>query len=189
MAISVDPQCLILVDMQRSLVQGDSAVPACDTLVQAAETQLAAARRAGALIIHLQNDGTPETGDEPDTWGWELAVDPDPSDTVIRKKEDSGFVGTNLHMLLQGRGVTALSICGVMSESCVAATARSAMDLGYRVIVAHDSHATYPIPPYAPGEPEIPADHAARAAEWSLGDAVLIPAVATEVRFTVPEAH
>lgn len=71
--------------------------------------------------------------------------------------------------------MTAISICGVMSEMCVAATARSALALGYLVVVAHDSHATYPVPPYRRGEPEVPAEHAARAAEWSLGDTVLIP--------------
>jgi streptothricin hydrolase len=187
MATPVEPQCLLVVDVQRSLVEGDSAVPSRATLMGAVKTQLAAARSAGALVVYLQNDGTAETGDEPGTWGWELAIEPDSSETVIRKKEDSGFVGTSLHTLLQAYGVTAVSVCGVLSEMCVAATARSAMDLGYRVVLAHDSHATFPVPPFGPGEPELPASHAARAAEWSLGDSVIIPAVATEVLFSATE--
>lgn len=189
MTIPVEPDCLIVVDIQRSFIEGDSAVPARDTLMPAVQTQLAAARRSGALVIHLQNDGTPETGDEPGTWGWELANDLEPSEIVIRKTGDSGFAGTDLHALLQSRGVTAMSICGVMSEMCVAATARSAMELGYDVVVAHDSHATYPVPPYGLGEPEIPAEFAARAAEWSLGDVVFIPPAATDVRFGPLQSH
>lgn len=79
-----------------------------------------------------------------------------------------------------------MSICGVMSERCVAATARSAWQLGYGVVLAHDSRATYPVPPNGPGEPEIPAEYAARVAEWSLGDNVIIPRGATDVRFAAP---
>ena len=189
MTTSVEPQCLIVVDMQRSFVEGDGAVPARNTLMPAVRTQLAAARSAKALVVHLQNDGAPETGDQPGTWGWELALEVEPSDTVIRKKKDSGFDRTDLHALMQSRAVTAVSICGVMSEMCVAATARSALELGYLVVVAHDSHATYPVPPFRPGEPEVPAEHAARAAEWSLGDTALIAAAAASVPFCPARAH
>jgi hypothetical protein len=66
---------------------------------------------------------------------------------------------------------------------CVAATARDALRLGYEVVLAHDSHGTYPVPPFAPGEPGVSADLAARAAEWSLGDTIHIPPLAAAVRF------
>ncbi len=75
-----------------------------------------------------------------------------------------------------------------MSEMCVAATARSAIERGYEVVLAHDAHGCYQIPALAFGEPEVPAELAARAAEWSLGDDVLIPLISELVRFrpTVP---
>lgn len=103
---------------------------------------------------------------------------------VIRKSEDDGFRRTHLARLLRERRVTAVSICGLMSEMCVAATARGALDRGYRVLLAHDAHATNPVPPHAPGEPEVPAAQAARVAEWSLGDAVVIVARSSDMRFT-----
>jgi len=70
-----------------------------------------------------------------------------------------------------------------MSEMCVAATARSAMERGYEVVLAHDAHGTYDVPALAIGEPEVPAELAARAAEWSLGDEVHIPLTSESVRF------
>lgn len=54
---------------------------------------------------------------------------------------------------------------------------------GYQVVLAHDSHGSYPVPAYSPGEPEISAEHAARAAEWALGDTIAIPAHGSDIRF------
>lgn len=77
-------------------------------------------------------------------------------------------------------------MCGVMSEMCVAATVRAALAHGFRVVLAHDSHATYDVPAFAADESAVPADLAARAAEWSLGDEVEIVAGAAQVDFVAP---
>lgn len=176
-------ECLIVVDMQRAFVEGGGAAPAMRSVLRAVKEQIANARRAGALVVQLQNDGAPGTVDEPGGWGWELSIAPLDSEHVVRKTEDSGFAGTGLHDLLRDEQIQVLSVCGIMSEMCVAATARGAVERGYDVVLAHDSHATYPVPPCVPGEPEIPAEHAARVAEWSLGDTVTITPLATDVRF------
>lgn len=65
---------------------------------------------------------------------------------MIRKREDDGFEGTSLEAELMTAGVRALAVCGVMSEMCVLATARRALELDYRVVLPHDAHATYDIP-------------------------------------------
>lgn len=65
---------------------------------------------------------------------------------------------------------------------CVAATARAALELGYGVLLPHDAHATYNVPA-GPGSEEVPAAMAARAAEWSLGDEIVICASSHEVNF------
>lgn len=64
----------------------------------------------------------------------------------------------------------------------MAATVRSALDLGYDVVLAHDSHATYPVPGFG-DEQDVPAEHAARVAEWSLGDGVHIVPRSCDVTF------
>ncbi len=63
------------------------------------------------------------------------------------------------------------------------------MERGYEVALAHDAHGTYHVPALAIGEPEVPAELAARAAEWSLGDDVHILLTSESVRFrpAVPE--
>ncbi|SCK59861.1 Amidases related to nicotinamidase [Streptomyces sp. SceaMP-e96] len=41
-------------------------------------------------------------------------------------------------------------LCGVLSEMCVSATARTALARDFRVVLPHDARATYDIPT-APG--------------------------------------
>jgi nicotinamidase-related amidase len=107
---------------------------------------------------------------------------------VVRKADDDGFDGTPLGDLLTGAGVRSLAVCGVLSEMCVSATARTALEHGYRVVLPHDGHATYDIPA-APGISErVPAAMSSRAAEWALGDGVEILPRAADVTFTAPLA-
>lgn len=106
------------------------------------------ARRAGALVVHLQNDGAAGAIEEPGAPGWRLhlPVLSGPNEIVIRKTGDDGFAGTGLADLLEQRNVDAVVVCGLLSEMCVSATARAGLSHGYRVLVPHDAHATYDIP-------------------------------------------
>lgn len=176
--------CLVLIDLQTAFVDGEAAVPDSAVLMAAARQQLEAARGANSMVVHLQNDGELGAPDEPGSAGWSLVLDAEPDEFVIRKVGDDGFEGTGLDELLRDRGVTTFSVCGLLSEMCVAATARTAMGLGYRVLLAHDSHATYPVPAYSLTESPVPAELASRAAEWSLGDAILLPARGADIQFT-----
>lgn len=174
---------VIVVDMQRAFVESPGAIPRIGTVLPAAQRQIEGAHAAGALVIFLQNDGAAGEPDQPATAGWELAIAPQPGDVVVRKRYDDGFDGTEVETVLRTHQVKTISICGVMSEMCVAATARSAMERGYEVALAHDAHGTYDVPALASGEPGVPAALATRAAEWSLGDDVLIPLTSESVRF------
>ncbi|MGP8298030.1 isochorismatase family protein [Streptomyces inhibens] len=179
-------EALLLVDLQSAFVAGDEAVPDAARLLDRSRDLLTRARAAGALVVHLQNDGAPGTVDEPHTPGWELhlPVEPGPREAVIRKTEDDGFEGTLLGALLTDAGVEELAICGVLSEMCVSATARTALARDFRVVLPHDAHATYDIPA-APGISDVvPAAMSSRAAEWALGDEVEIIAHAADVTFT-----
>ncbi|MER7650774.1 MULTISPECIES: cysteine hydrolase family protein [Streptomyces] len=178
-------EALIVVDVQSAFFEGEEAVPHAAAVQERLEDLVGRARAAGALIVHLQNDGAPGTSDEPGTKGWELhlPVIPGPREVVIRKTEDDGFHETPLGDLLTGAGVRSLVVCGVMSEMCVLATARTALEREYRVVLPHDAHGTYDVPP-APGETDgVPAAMASRVAEWALGDEVEIVAYAKDVPF------
>lgn len=179
-------QALLVVDVQADAVEGDRAVPEAARLLDRTADLIARARSGGSLVVHVQNDGQPGAGDEPGTAGWELhhRVDASGTEVVVRKTRDDGFHGTPLGGLLTDSGVRALAICGVMSEMCVQATARTALELGYRVVMPHDAHATHDIPA-APGiSDRIPAAAVSRVAEWALGSDLEVVAHAADVAFT-----
>jgi streptothricin hydrolase len=183
-------EALLIVDVQSAFVAGAAAVPAAAGLLEQVRGLTVRARADGALVVYLQNDGAGGAADEPGQPGWELylPIQAGPREVVIRKTTDDGFSGTPLAGLLAAFEVRSLAVCGVMSEMCVSATARTALALGFRVIMAHDAHATYDIPP-APGiSGLVPAAVVSRVAEWALGDRVEITARAHDVNFTAP-AH
>ncbi|MFC7921574.1 isochorismatase family protein [Streptomyces cinereoruber] len=179
---------LIVVDVQAAFVTGGGAVPDADRLVDRTAELIARARRAGALVVHLQNDGPPGSEDEPHTRGWELhhPVEPGPLELVIRKPEDDGFRRTPLGRVLADAGVRAVAVCGVMSEMCVRATARTALERDYRVVVPYDAHATQDAPA-VPGVAEmVPAAVVSRVAAYSLGSDAEVTVPAAGVAFTAP---
>ncbi|MFF1509594.1 isochorismatase family protein [Streptomyces sp. NPDC058326] len=182
---------LIVVDVQSAFVTGAGAVPGAARLVDRTTGLIARARQAGALVVHLQNDGPPGAEDEPHTPGWELhhPVEPGPAEVVIRKPRDDGFRDTPLGDVLTGAGVRAVAVCGVMSEMCVQATARTALDRGYRVVVPHDAHATQDVPA-VPGISEtIPAATVSRVAAYALGSDAETTVPAADVTFTAPRGR
>ncbi|WP_326672416.1 cysteine hydrolase family protein [Streptomyces sp. NBC_01257] len=179
---------LLVVDVQKAGVTGGRAVPGAAGLLDRTADLIARARRAGALVVHLQNDGAPGPDDEPHTPGWalHLPVEAGPTEFVIRKTRDDGFAQTSLGSLLSGAGVEAVTVCGVMSEMCVQATARTALALGYRVVLPHDAHATQDIPA-APGiSAAVPAAVVSRVAAWAISGDAEVTVPAADVRFAAP---
>lgn len=186
---------LIVVDVQAAFVSGGGAVPSAGPLVEVIADLVRRARSGGALIVHLQNDGAAGAPDEPGTPGWELylPVREGSAEIVIRKSADDGFDGTDLAGLLNRRGIRTLVICGVTSEMCVSATARTALRQGFAVVLPHDAHATYDIPAATDISDVVPAAVASRVAEWALGDDIDVVPRGANVNFRpvqgLPERH
>ncbi|MGY3846366.1 cysteine hydrolase family protein [Streptomyces hydrogenans] len=176
---------LLVVDVQSAFVTGDGAVPDAARLVDRTAGLIARARAAGALVVHIQNDGPPGGEDEPHTPGWELhhPVEPGPAEVVLRKPHDDGFRDTGLGDLLAGHGTRAVAVCGVMSEMCVQATARAALERGYRVVVPHDAHATQDCPAVPGVADTVPAAVVSRVAAYALGSDAEVTVPAAEVAF------
>jgi nicotinamidase-related amidase len=170
-------QALVIVDAQTGFLKGEKAVAEAAQLGTRLGDLLARARRAGALIIHLQNDGVDGAVDEPGQPGWQLYLPPAEHEEVIRKSRDDGFAGTSLGQLLESHKVHRIVIGGLLSEMCVSATARTALSLGFQVVLPHDAHGTYDVD-------GIPASVVARVAEHALGDGIELADSSAEVRFT-----
>ncbi|MEU1126608.1 isochorismatase family protein [Streptomyces sp. NPDC005899] len=183
-------EALVVVDVQTAFVTGSGALPGAARLLDRTADLITRARQAGALVVHVQNDGPAGSGDEPHTPGWALhhPVRDGVMETVVRKTHDDGFQGTPLHDLLSTAGVRSIAVCGLMSEMCVQATARTALALGYRVALPHDGHATHDIPA-EPGVSEaVPAATVSRVAAWALSGDADVTIAAADVGFTAPPA-
>ncbi|QXI40131.1 isochorismatase family protein [Pseudomonas xantholysinigenes] len=176
---------LLLVDVQCAFMEGPDAVPDHLALQVRIARLLARARQAGVPVIFLQNDGAPGSPDAAHSAGWPLYFPPAEGEHVLFKTDDDGFVDTELQALLTALGVRCLAFCGLLSEMCLAATVRAALQRGFDVLLPHDAHATYDVPPGPGGSPGVPAALAARAAEWSLGDEVQILASVEALAFSL----
>jgi nicotinamidase-related amidase len=171
----VDPAhtALIMIDMQRDFIEPDGLFASLGIdLSMYAESRprlaslLAAARRAGTIVIHLQNTALPDRMSDspaqirfnlrmhkdarrnqpplrytiPGTPGHQFAPEfmPLESELVVRKYRSSGFWGTNLDMLLRSNGIKTVVVGGCTTEGCVESTARDAMFNDFYVVIAED---------------------------------------------------
>jgi nicotinamidase-related amidase len=162
---STPASALLVIDAQLSVLEGPAAVPSARQTAARIAELLAAAREAGAQVVHLQNDGQPGAPDHPDSPGWKIhpAAEPRVDEPVLRKSGDDGFEGTDLDAVLRQAGVRRLAVAGLLSEMCVSATIRAAFSRGFEVVLVRDAHATHDLP-------EITADVVSRVAEHALGD-------------------
>ena len=62
---------------------------------------------------------------------------------MIDKPGKGAFFATDLHAILQNRGITQLVVTGVTTEVCVNTTVREANDRGYDCFVAEDCVGSY----------------------------------------------
>jgi len=62
---------------------------------------------------------------------------------IIDKSGKGAFFATDLHAILQNRGITQLVVTGVTTEICVNTTVREANDRGYECLVPSDCVGSY----------------------------------------------
>jgi nicotinamidase-related amidase len=171
----VDPRhtALLLIDMQHDFVDPDGAfgelgvdLSMYGESVPRLANLLAHARRAPALVVHVQNTTLPDLmsdspaqlrfnlrmhagkrrGDAPlrysiaGTPGHDFVKELTPcgDELVVRKHRSSAFWGTDLELLLRSNGIKTVVIGGCTTEGCVESTARDAMFNDLYVVIAVD---------------------------------------------------
>ncbi|KQP39092.1 isochorismatase [Methylobacterium sp. Leaf104] len=177
--LPIDPAttALVVIDMQRDFLEpgGFGETLGNDvSLLQAAvppiRAVLAAARRAGLLIVHTREGHKPDLSDAPPAklergepsarigapgpmgrilirgepgHGIVPELAPMRGEVVIDKPGKGAFYATDLGAVLAARGIGTLLVCGVTTEVCVHTTIREGNDRGYRCVAIGDGCASY----------------------------------------------
>jgi nicotinamidase-related amidase len=179
LALDVDfrKSALVIIDMQRDFLEpggfGEALgndVSRLKAAVGPCRAVLAAARKAGILVIHTREGHRPDLTDAPPHKvergdpalrigapgpmgrilvrgepGHDIIPElyPVAGEPVIDKPGKGAFYQTDLELMLKNRGIDTLLVCGVTTEVCVNTTVREANDRGFRCIVIADCCASY----------------------------------------------
>lgn len=86
-----------------------------------------------------RTDARPRNFSFPDDWTNIPELERQPDDYIVSKRRVGSFIGTSLEEYLRQRGVTQVFVTGIATSAGMEATARSAYDYGYNVVVVVDA--------------------------------------------------
>jgi ureidoacrylate peracid hydrolase len=161
----------IVVDLQNGFMAPGAVAEIAEAreIVPAVNRISAAVRAAGGLVVYIQNtfdEVAVRTWStffnhfcspvrrqrmieafSPGAEGHALwsGLDVRPEDLTVRKRRFGAFApgASDLHAILQERGVDTLIVTGTASQVCCESTARDAMMLNYKVFFVADGNATF----------------------------------------------
>lgn len=146
---------LIIIDVQKAIDASYHAAHGARNNV-GAESRiaqlLAAWRQHQRPVIHIRHDSTfPDSAYRPGQEGNEFKpeVAPIAGETIIPKRTNSAFIGTQLESRLRLSGIDTLVITGVSTNNSVEATVRMAGNLGFNTYLVADACFTFARPDFA----------------------------------------
>ena len=142
---------LLVMDVQEEIVARFEAGELLSRVARA----LAAARRAGVLVIYVTvqfRSGYPEISRRNRSFGRLVDGDaftgeagripaeiaPQAWDVHVVKKRVSAFTGSDLEVILRSQAIDSLVLCGIATSGVVLSTLRQAADLDYELTVLED---------------------------------------------------
>lgn len=143
------PTALVLVDLQRAIDDPHWAAegPRNNPGAEAATAALLARWRALRWpIVHVRHDSTePGSTYRPGQPGHDFKPETAPlaDETIVAKRVNSAFIGTDLDRHLRDIGASTLVILGVITNNSLEATVRNAGNLGHAVLVPEDCCFTF----------------------------------------------
>jgi ureidoacrylate peracid hydrolase len=161
----------VVVDLQNGFMAPGAVaeIPCAREIVPTVNRISAALRDAGGLVVYIQNTfdevavrtwstffdhfcspARRQRMIEAFTPGAEghalwAGLDVRPKDLQVRKRRFGAFApgASDLHAILQERGIDTLIVTGTASQVCCESTARDAMMLNYKVFFVEDGNATF----------------------------------------------
>ncbi len=103
-------------------------------------------RVSGRPVYHIRHDSVESASHyRPGQPGHDFKPEAQPlaDETVIGKRSNSAFIGTDLEARLRAAGQTQLVIAGVITNNCVEATVRMAGNLGFDAFLVEDACFTF----------------------------------------------
>ena len=146
---------LLMIDPQREYTTGLLPLQGVAAAVAEGARLLAFARGAGIPVIHVLHHGRPGAAAfDPAGDGARFIQELAPLDgeTVLIKSRPNAFADTDLTTRIRVTGRAEIVIAGFATHMCVSATARSALDHGFRSTVVAGATATRDLPhPFGAG--------------------------------------
>lgn len=104
---------------------------------------LAAWRSQQWPLFHVQHQAGTVTAPRISGTDFKAVARPLPGETILTKRVNSAFIGTNLEALLHERQITTVVIMGLTTNHCVETTTRMAGNLGFVTFLVSDATATF----------------------------------------------
>lgn len=137
-------QALLIVDIQNDYFPGGKfELFGIEAAARNAQRLLQSFRERQAPIVHIKHIFLQANAPFflPDTQGSEIhaSVSPSFDGVTIVKHFPNSFRETDLLQYLKSLEIEEVVICGAMSHMCIDATARAAVDLGFKCVVIEDA--------------------------------------------------
>lgn len=157
-----DNTVLLMIDMQKGFIDPSSSlcIAGAQASIEACSQVLRTARDAGIGIFHVRREyaadgsdvepvrhdvwlqgGRPlcKEGDDPESLDAPLELLPEKGETVIIKPRFSAFFDTELHEMLQDRGIDTIVLIGTTTPNCIRTTCYDGLSLNYNVVIIEDA--------------------------------------------------
>lgn len=137
---------LVVIDVQKGMDEpywGERNNPGAEENMKRV---LEAWRKKGWAVFHIHHQSkNPRSPLRPDYPGNEIkdVAKPAEGEPVIKKRENSAFVGTDLEERLHAGNHDTVVLVGLTTDHCVSTTARMAANLGFGTYVVSDATATF----------------------------------------------
>ena len=148
---------LVVIDLQRGIVQRQTAPHSSRDVVDRAKKLADAFRKAGALVVLVRVTYSRDDADRlkaptdaaapvsvplpPDFADIVPELGPFDGDLVITKHQWGAFYGTELDLQLRRRGIRTIVLAGIATNFGVESTARDAWERNYELVFAEDAMA------------------------------------------------
>ncbi len=142
--------CLLLIDVQVGVnvfeywggPDGRRNNPDAETHMKDLLDAFRTAGRQVAFTVHDSREANSPLKLSLDTGAQLPGLEPAPTDIVVTKDVNSGFIGTSLEIQLRRAGIRRLVVAGFFTNICVETTVRMAGNLGFDTYLVADACAT-----------------------------------------------